>query len=751
MHTCQEKNLINFMNKHRINSDKSEERTHQSWGSNLCGVFHIPDNEIKQFMTLYKNSMVNNKSKFSIVEIQKRYSPIIVDIDLNIDESLVPDNYTSNKHFYDLDLIKSVVKTYYDIFKKHVRYNSEKFTCCVMEKPETNYKNNKYKDGFHMIFPRSCLSTKERYFIRNEAIKELTEKKIFAEFNEDLNVIIDSSVVNRNGWFLYGACKPDREPYEITHIFNDRLEEVTLEMNYIDYLSIRGSPSRYIENKKNEFINKKTVLELKENNYIDNEEINTVNQDLIDLTDNISVFIDLLSVQRATNYESWRDVGLALNSSGDFIELWLQFSAKCPEKYNEKEAIKAWKSFTVSHKKNLLTVRSLAFWAKIDDPVKYNKFIQSIRDTTRRRNLADDNYTIAKAFYDKYFDVYVCSAIKANTWWVFENHRWSRQEEGYKIKNALNCFADEYRNDINYYNEKARADPINSSKWDAYSKQCIGIIKKIKNNKTGIMEELKTLFFDEKFEQNLNSNIHLIGFSNGVYDLYHKKFRIGSPDDYISFSTKVEYIEYNKDNNYAKKIEKFFKQILPDDDVREYFLRILSTCVSGSIKEEKMYILNGCGSNGKSLLMDLVHNAMGDYFMACPISVITKNRGKSNEASPEKVRMIGKRCGVFQETDDGEKLNVGIMKEITGGDKILCRDLYKGSNEMIEFIPQIKYFLTCNQLPEVPSNDDGTWRRIRVIEFNSRFVDNPTKPNEFKININLKSEIVKWKTYLWDI
>jgi phage/plasmid-associated DNA primase len=125
---------------------------------------------------------------------------------------------------------------------------------------------------------------------------------------------------------------------------------------------------------------------------------------------------------------------------------------------------------------------------------------------------------------------------------------------------------------------------------------------------------------------------------------------------------------------------------------------------------------------------------------------LTKKRGNSNETSPEKVRMHGRRCGVFQETDDGEKLNVGVMKEFTGGDKVLVRDLYKGANEMIEFKPQMKYFLTCNQLPDVPANDDGTWRRLRVIDFSSKFTDNPTKPNEFKINTNLKQDIQNWAT-----
>jgi phage/plasmid-associated DNA primase len=63
---------------------------------------------------------------------------------------------------------------------------------------------------------------------------------------------------------------------------------------------------------------------------------------------------------------------------------------------------------------------------------------------------------------------------------------------------------------------------------------------------------------------------------------------------------------------------------------------------------------------------------------------------------------------------------------------------------MIEFKPQMKYFLTANQLPEVPSSDDGTWRRLRVIDFVSKFNENPTKPNEFKIDTSLKQKIENW-------
>jgi P4 family phage/plasmid primase-like protien len=273
-----------------------------------------------------------------------------------------------------------------------------------------------------------------------------------------------------------------------------------------------------------------------------------------------------------------------------------------------------------------------------------------------------------------------------------------------------------------------------------------GIVEKLMNivHKKNIIEDAKTLFYDPKFEEKLDSNISLIGFENGIYDLEHKVFRNGRPDDYVHNSTGYAFRKYSDNMLFKTNIDRFFEQILPNKSVRDFFKIALSTCISGETKEEKLYILTGSGSNGKSLTVDLMIQALGNYYMSCPITMITRKRGQSNDASPEKVRMKGKRFGVFQETDEGERINVGIMKEFTGGDKVLVRDLFKGSNEMIEFKPQMKYFLTCNQLPAVPSNDDGTWRRLRVIEFGSKFTDVPSKPNEFLIDKNLKQEIKRW-------
>ena len=79
-----------------------------------------------------------------------------------------------------------------------------------------------------------------------------------------------------------------------------------------------------------------------------------------------------------------------------------------------------------------------------------------------------------------------------------------------------------------------------------------------------------------------------------------------------------------------------------------------------------------------------------------------------------------------------------MLKQLTGNDWIEGRGLFK---DFIKFKPQSSYFLACNDLPTIESNDGGTWRRIRVLEFKSKFVKKPTKPNEYKIDITLQEQI----------
>jgi phage/plasmid-associated DNA primase len=71
------------------------------------------------------------------------------------------------------------------------------------------------------------------------------------------------------------------------------------------------------------------------------------------------------------------------------------------------------------------------------------------------------------------------------------------------------------------------------------------------------------------------------------------------------------------------------------------------------------------------------------------------------------------------------------MKDLTGGEKILYRLLF--SNDVHEFRPQFKMHIMCNDPPKVDGADEGVKRRIRKVDYISRFVDdNDVQEMEFK-------------------
>ena len=105
----------------------------------------------------------------------------------------------------------------------------------------------------------------------------------------------------------------------------------------------------------------------------------------------------------------------------------------------------------------------------------------------------------------------------------------------------------------------------------------------------------------------------------------------------------------------------------------------------------------------------------------------------------------------MQEPNEAERINEGIMKEITGGDPIQARALFK---ESVTFTPQFKLVVCTNALFEIKSNDDGTWRRIRVCDFESKFVEKPYEdeinfsrekyPYQYKMDKQIDAKFNKW-------
>ena len=196
-----------FLTKRR--ADDPLKYTHLSYGL-FSGKFSINKQDHKEFIKLYINAINNGVNDFSILEKQPEHSRIIVDVDL------IKSDVNINNRLYNEKLIKKVSKYYIKSIQKHLNVNDEDLNINVFEKPELKQQeDNKYKDGFHLVFPNVITDAKTRHLIYNYALKLCVKNNIFDEYENENNVL-DLAVVSKNSWFLYGSTKPGKPAYKLT-------------------------------------------------------------------------------------------------------------------------------------------------------------------------------------------------------------------------------------------------------------------------------------------------------------------------------------------------------------------------------------------------------------------------------------------------------------------------------------------------------------------------------------------------------
>ena len=140
----------------------------------------------------------------------------------------------------------------------------------------------------------------------------------------------------------------------------------------------------------------------------------------------------------------------------------------------------------------------------------------------------------------------------------------------------------------------------------------------------------------------------------------------------------MNYVPIEKINKtHLSEVEQFIEQLFPVAELRNYMWNHLASILIGTNENQTFNIYTGSGANGKSVLVDLMSRILGDYKGTVPITLITQKRPSIGGTSSEIVQLRGVRYAVMQEPSKGDRINEGIMKEITGGDPIQGRALFK--------------------------------------------------------------------------
>lgn len=793
------RDLNDFLRNYK--AGENDEITHTRIGDGekiYGGKYSIPNEKLNLFYKLYHRDVFVNKKPEYLTEVQlkSKNRPLVVDFDFRYEPSVFERKHT-------VEHIEDIIMVYIDALNKLLDVNVS-IPVYVMQKDTVNRQEKVTKDGIHIMFGIACDSIVQQ-MVRNNVKDDIENIVEELELTNTIDDVLDFGITQgHTNWQLYGSRKPKNKPYKLTHIYSCEvdadgdvmIDKEELEMDNLklmNIISVRNASFHYShvkESYQDEYeklknnapkkkVSRKSVKKFTVEGFnFDVSEIRSVEilEKLVDkllnelTTEEYNIkethqFLMSLPSQYYNNYDKWVRCGWALhNTNFKLFISWIYFSSQS-SKFNFDDVpgyYEIWKQM----KNEGVTERSIMYWAREENPAEYKRIREETIDYYIE--LTEEKATewdIANVLFQLYKDDYRCASLKKNIWYQFKNHRWREIDSGttlrYNISKTLSRIYGSKSGtcmDISIASEGIDKEKQESFRKKAANYSDISSSLKRTTFKQNIMKEAAEIFYqsDQDFINNLDQKRHLLCCENGVWDFEAKEFRDGRPDDYVTLTTGIKYAPFNEnkasDKEIRNEIDDFMKKLFPVNDLRRYIWEHLASTLIGKNKSQTFNIYDGCGRNGKSKLIELMSMVLGDYKGVVPITLVTQKRNNIGSLSPEIAALKGIRYAVMQEPSKGDNLNEGIMKELTGEDPIQGRGLYK---DAVTFVPQFKLVVCTNTLFDIKSNDDGTWRRIRVCEFMSKFVKDPKptedSPYEFEVDQNIGIKFEKWKHVFMDM
>ena len=735
--------------------------THVSLFGNK-GKFCINRNNQENFWETYCSTLQGDPNMLcGVAEKPQPYLPVLVDVDIARKMSDDEDR-DSPVPIYNENHVKKLVEIYQNVLRQILDECSEEDLHCVFLKkdPYVSMRKDSYytKHGFHLHFPYIFLNRVEHEAHLIPRIKDQVGKnKIF----EDVGFVDSASLIDTSyskvPWLLYGGRKAaDKDPYLVDKVFDHQQKETTLEKAFGEYvlldkneqeIEIVGKVEYYLPRILSIIPFGRDIKELRSGLPAPMDAKRKPKQpkrtreerEDIDFHENVEMvrqLVAMLDDKRANDRNEWIRIGWVLfnigNGCDEAREMWLEFSQRCGDKYDEQDCIRHWDKMV----KKDYTIGSLRHFASMDSPDEYDKLRDANVKKYIQQSLSGSHNDIARALYELYGTEFICASLRHKLWFQFRNHRWQEIEEGiYLQKKISGAILEKYTSLSKEYFDKLSnaADAGEQAMYKERVKQLMKLVGNLKSApfKRNVMKECMEVFYDGSFLKKLNKNPYLIGFQNGVYDTRTHGFRAGSPEDYISLQMAIEYKIFDNTAVEMAQVKDFLSKVFPDKSVREYFMDTSSDVFVGGNHSKIVQVWTGEGDNAKSITQILFEKMLGEYAVKLPTSLIIGKRTQSSAACPELVRAgNGVRFAVLQEPDQKDIINIGILKELSGNDTFFARGLFKDGGEIT---PMFKLVLICNEPPQLPYGDKAVWNRIRVIPYEATFCDDAPETLEQQI------------------
>lgn len=205
----------------------------------------------------------------------------------------------------------------------------------------------------------------------------------------------------------------------------------------------------------------------------------------------------------------------------------------------------------------------------------------------------------------------------------------------------------------------------------------------------------------------LDADPDLLCVQNGTIDLRTGRLRDSRRED---LGTRVCPVAYDPEAKCPTWDAFLLRSMGGDQGLVDYLHRLIGYSMTGGVGEHVLIFLYGKGANGKSTFLSTIHALLGDYATPAPRGLLFQSRGERHPT--ELATLYGRRFVTCSEIEDGQVFDEALTKDLTGGDPIECRRMRE---DFWTYCPTHKLWIAGNHKPFVKGDDEGIWRRMRLI------------------------------------